>query len=496
MNIGLREAHELATLVADDMAGKPGMGARLNEYGQQRLAEWRRLFGIEGGLAPIQPWTHQSWNRGDLGHEQKRRRSAGLPVYKYCCDTRGRTLVREVLMNVCTLRSMIVVAGILALSVVAHAQGTKLSGVVTDSTGKPVAGAQVRALLPGPGDNTDVVTDARGQYEVPVHPGDWVISVEMEGLATERKQLEVTDRQIASVGSDGLGMNFTLRSADAAAADFTPARTPDGQVDISGNWVDNHATGDSINYDLETGHRSVEHYRGRSEQPVAVPQGGDVPPELLAERERAAITPLQNAEHSIVDPPGGRIPYQPWALAERNHNQSVYQNPPSADYISGRSKCWLPGSPGFSSSGNPLIVQTPGYVIMSIEFSHAYRIIPLGPLDQNPHVGSNIQLMSGDSRGWWEGNTLVVDVANMKGQWLDLLGNFRTDAAHVVERWTLMSPTQLRYEATIDDPAYTQPMKVVFNYNKRENADYEFFENACHEGNAAYTETVLQPNEK
>ena len=52
MNIGLREAHELATLVADDLAGKPGMGARLNEYGQQRLAEWRRLFGIEGGLAP------------------------------------------------------------------------------------------------------------------------------------------------------------------------------------------------------------------------------------------------------------------------------------------------------------------------------------------------------------------------------------------------------------------------------------------------------------
>ena len=52
MNIGLREAHELATLVADDLAGTPGMGARLNEYGQQRLAEWRRLFGIEGGLAP------------------------------------------------------------------------------------------------------------------------------------------------------------------------------------------------------------------------------------------------------------------------------------------------------------------------------------------------------------------------------------------------------------------------------------------------------------
>ena len=397
-------------------------------------------------------------------------------------------------MNVCTLRPMIVAAGILTLSVAAHAQDTKLGGVVTDSTGKPVAGAQVRALLPGPGDNTDVVTDARGQYQVPVHPGDWVISVQMQGLATERKQLEVSDQQIASAGPGGLKLDFALRPADAAPTDFTPARTPDGQVDISGNWTDDHATGDSINYDLETGHRSVEHYRGRSEQPVAVPQGGDVPQDLLAERERAEIEPLENAEPAIVDPPDGRIPYQPWALAKRNHNQSVYQNPPSVEYISWRSRCWLPGSPGFSSSGNPLIVQIPGYVIMSIEFAHAYRIIPL---DQRPHVGSKIQLMGGDSRGWWEGNTLVVDVANMKGQWLDLLGNFRTDSAHVVERWTLMSPTHLRYEATVDDPeAYTQPMKVVFNYNKRTNADYEFFENACHEGNTAYIETVLQPSEK
>ena len=71
-------------------------------------------------------------------------------MYKHCYDTRGKTLVREVLMNVCTLRRMIVAAGILALSVAAHAQDTKLGGVVTDSTGKPVAGAEVRALLPGP----------------------------------------------------------------------------------------------------------------------------------------------------------------------------------------------------------------------------------------------------------------------------------------------------------------------------------------------------------
>ena len=105
--------------------------------------------------------------------------------------------------------------------------------------------------------------------------------------------------------------------------------------------------------------------------------------------------------------------------------------------------------------------------------------------------------MNGDSRGRWEGNSLVVDITNMKGQWIDLLGNFRTDAAKVVERWTLMSPTHLQYEATIDDPeAYTEPMKVVFNFNKRTDPDYEFYENACHEGNAAFTRMMVRSDEK
>jgi hypothetical protein len=123
-----------------------------------------------------------------------------------------------------------------------------------------------------------------------------------------------------------------------------------------------------------------------------------------------------------------------------------------------------------------------------IEFTHAYRVIRL---DDGPHVGSNIVLWSGDSRGRWEGNTLVVDITSLKGQWLDLLGNFRTDAAHVVERWTLLSPTNLRYEATVDDPqAYTQPMKVVFNFNKGNNPNFEFYEDACHEGNAAVVERL------
>ena len=177
-------------------------------------------------------------------------------------------------MNVCTLRCMIVAAGILALSAAALAQDTTLGGVVTDSTGRPVAGAQVRALLPGPGNNTDVVTDARGQYQVPVHLGDWIITVEMEGFTTQRKQIGVRDEHIASPSPEGLKLDFTLSPADAVV-DFTPARTPDGQVDISGYWIDDHATGDMIFYDIETGHRSVEHYQGRGHGADAGPRTRD-----------------------------------------------------------------------------------------------------------------------------------------------------------------------------------------------------------------------------
>jgi Carboxypeptidase regulatory-like domain len=364
-------------------------------------------------------------------------------------------------MRTSTLRCIAMAAGILALSVAASAQGSKLTGTVTDTNSKPVAGATIRALLPGPGDNADVVTNAKGEYEVPVSVGDWVISVAMKGFAPEHKQLAVSDRLIKG---QSLKMDFTLKSADAAAVAFTPRRTPDGQIDISGTWNDNHATGDSINYDLETGHRSAEHYAGRGEKP------------------------MPNPEHAIVDPLDGKVPYQSWALAKRNENQARYQNPPGLDYVAGRSKCWLPGSPGFPSSGNPTVLQIPGYVIMMIEFSHSYRIIRL---DDSRHVGSDIVLMSGDSRGRWEGNTLVVDVTNMKEQWLDLLGNFRTPAAHVVERWTLTSPTTMTYEATVDDPqAYTKPMKVVFHFNRNNNPNYEIYEDTCHEGNAGVYERV------
>ena len=91
------------------------------------------------------------------------------------------------------------------------------------------------------------------------------------------------------------------------------------------------------------------------------------------------------------------------------------------------------------------------------EWAHAYRTIPL---DGRPHLAGNIKLYNGDSRGHWEGNTLVVDVTNFNDKvFLDSHGSFYSEALHVVERWTLVDANTLKYEATLEDPTvFTRPL--------------------------------------
>ena len=84
-------------------------------------------------------------------------------------------------------------------------------------------------------------------------------------------------------------------------------------------------------------------------------------------------------------------------------------------------------------------LQTPGYVLILFERAHTYRIIPT---DTRPHIGADIQLCQGDSRGHWDGNTLVVDVTNHDAKpWFDQAGHFYSNAAHMVERFTLIDLT-------------------------------------------------------
>jgi hypothetical protein len=179
----------------------------------------------------------------------------------------------------------------------------------------------------------------------------------------------------------------------------------------------------------------------------------------------------------VIDTPDRKIPYQPWALEFR---KGIVQK-----FISPLASCFPPGIPrDIVAPGAHQIVQMPGYVMHLLEYSHSYRIIPTSG---NQHVANNVKLWQGNSRGRWEGNTLVVDVANTNGlAWLDNAGNFVSDALHVVERLTMVDGDTIHYEARLEDPkVYTRPWTMVSALVRNKERGFEVWEQACHEGNHA-----------
>jgi hypothetical protein len=221
------------------------------------------------------------------------------------------------------------------------------------------------------------------------------------------------------------------------AGAFNPPRTADGKPDMGGTWSRSVAS-----QDIE------EH---------TAAYGRNAGPSL------------------IVDPPDGKIPYQPWALERRNRMIDEYISPLAA--------CSPPGVPRqMYGPGATQILQIPGYVVLLLEYSHTYRVIPTTP---SPHAPGKVKLWMGDSRGRWEGNTLVVDVTNSNGlAWMDNAGNFYSNSLRVVERFTLVDADTIHYEARLEDPVvYTRPWTMAFGITRNKDPRYELLEEACHEGN-------------
>jgi hypothetical protein len=171
---------------------------------------------------------------------------------------------------------------------------------------------------------------------------------------------------------------------------------------------------------------------------------------------------------------GNEIPYQPAALAKKQAN---FANRATADPT--EANCFLPGVPRAMYMPFPFqIVQTPKLVVMTFEFAHAARNIPL---DGSPHPEGLPDTWMGDSRGHWEGDTLVVDVKNFNDQtWFDHAGNFHSDALHVVERISLTDPDHILYEATIEDPkVFTKPWKISVPLYRRIEKNVKLLEYEC-----------------
>ena len=241
------------------------------------------------------------------------------------------------------------------------------------------------------------------------------------------------------------------KCATEKAKTFVVARTPFGQPDLQGYWAHGRQ-----NYDLE-----------------------DHPETFDARQETTAI----------VDPVTGKIPYLPWAAAKVQDIRTHLADPPSLEYLNPNSRCYLRSAVPQIYPPFPLqIVQTPTHVVILQEQNHAYQLIPV---DGRPHLGANIPLWMGDSRGRWEGSTLVVDTTNLYARlanrnWLDQTGNFYTDKAHLVQRFIPVDADTLIYEATIIDPGvFTQPWKLAMPLRRQKEPDFQLIEFACHEGNRA-----------
>jgi len=192
----------------------------------------------------------------------------------------------------------------------------------------------------------------------------------------------------------------------------------------------------------------------------------------------------------IVDPPDGRLP--PLTAEGQAAKKNGVRGANSWEDRHLWERCITRGGlPNAmfprAYNNNAHILQAPGYVAIVMEQIHEARIIPL---DRRPHVSQNIRQWLGDSRGHWEGNTLVVVTTNLADKvsalqpWADFNSwNGSGETLRLVERFTRVGADTIAYRVTVEDPKmYTRPWTVAFPMTKSQEQIYEY---ACHEGNYA-----------
>ena len=262
-------------------------------------------------------------------------------------------------------------------------------------------------------------------------------------------------------------------------------RTPWGDPDFRGHWV--AGTSAPMENPIQDAWQLTEEEFRR--YPTA---------QFFPDHEAAPGMQRQE-QPMIIDPPDGRIPLQDWAIEKR---VEIMANQDKLEFLDPRVKCLPAALPrgnlpvGYNSYQ---FLQVPGAVILLYEWNHHTRYIPL---DGSDHVASPIQLGMGDSRGRWEGDTLVVDVTNFTDNtWVTGHGAapegapgtaintghgvFHSTDLHVVERYTLKDADTIHYEATITDPqVFTQPWTISYDAFNRAPEGHILYEYACHEGNA------------
>jgi hypothetical protein len=306
---------------------------------------------------------------------------------------------------------------------------------------------------------------------------------------------------------------FVTGLATQSAKPWTPPKTPWGDPDLQGIWTGTAMISTPVQRPVDLGERSTlsdaefaqRQARRKSEEafdtaetegaitrcdpkrgglgntPDTCANGVSIGPPLYWQ-DRGKPTRQASL---VVDPPNGRIPpltaeaqkrVADRAAARRGHGP--------ADTWEDRSlweRCITRGAIGLIPTGynnGNEIVQTPGWVALRIEMIHETRMIPL---DGRPHPSPAIRSYNGDSRGHFEGNTLVVETTNFTDR-TNLNNTPVSPELKLIERFTRVGPDAVNYEVTVDDPqTWTRPWKMAFPLNHE--AGYQIYEYACHEAN-------------
>src|SRR3954468_11538256 len=326
----------------------------------------------------------------------------------------------------------------------------------------------------------------------------------------------MADRTLALACACGLAVALTSAAPLAQAkrpAQAALPRTPDGHPDLQGIWDFRSATA------LERPAR----FAGREfmtadeatayEKEALEREDGRPPDDGRTEQSVHPVwwldygkTVVKNHRTSlIVDPPDGRIPPQTPQAGERAaaRRAAAGQHGPADSYEnrSLQERCITRGPPEVILPGpynnNLQIVQAPGYVVLFTEMIHDARVVSM---DGRPHAGASVRAWMGDSRGHWDGDTLVVDTTNFTDR-----TNFRGSGEHLhlVERFTRVDAHTIDYRFMVEDPTtWSRPWTVAYPIVETGGPIYDF---ACREGNyglrdiltgARYEERIAAESER
>ena len=276
-----------------------------------------------------------------------------------------------------------------------------------------------------------------------------------------------------SLGVATLVVTVALTGTIVSAQRWT-ARTPDGQPDLQGIWVNF----DSTPFEAPTSQPAAG--QGAAANVGPAPEFAD------------HNSPTSKTRRSmVIDPPDGHVPVMKWAEDKRDYD--IAHIPDAPEHETPWVRCITRGYPGgmFPAGYNNAyqIIQIPGFVVMVFEMIHETRIIPI---DGRPRLGEAIKQWNGEPRGRWEGDTLVVESTNYnsKGSIATsaatgrIRGIPQTESMRVLERFTRVDANTINYSVTIEDPkVYTKPWTVALPLNRDDT--YQMFEYSCHEGNYA-----------